>query len=131
MSSIDYDRINFEDLPSNLTPVAARILNRMDKAIDDIAVYINDRDDIEYLLLASNWASSGDITYPYYYSISSTKYKDSDHPIAQVWGTNEVETESEINDIKKVTKVVVNNNGIKVYASGSISVNLRLILKKV
>lgn len=129
MSDIDYEMIDWEDEPSTQTSVSQRNLGKMDKAIYDIATYLNKKIDKEYVLLADNWIVSGDIIYPYYYVISSTEYSDNDHPLAQVWGINAIETEQELDAIKLITKVVVSSSSITVYASGSIDTDLKLVLK--
>lgn len=129
MSSIDYDRINFEDLPSNLTPLASRILNRMDKAIDDIVKHINKEE--EYTLNSSGWVSisSYEGPYNYKYFISTNIFSDDDIPICQTWGMNDIETQDEITSIGYIKKVMVDSSGITVYASSKPTVNLKLILK--
>lgn len=129
MSDIDYEKVDWEDEPSTQTSVSRRNLGKMDQAIYDIAKYLNKKTDKEYILSADNWIVSGDIIYPYYYSISSTEYSDDDHPLAQVWGINTIETEQELDNIKLIAKVIVSSSSITVYASGSIDTDLKLILK--
>ena len=105
MPNIDYERINFQDIPANLTPLAARLLNRIDKAVYDISNYINKSK--EYLLNSSDWGSSGDIIYPFIYRISDPGvYENSDTPMAEIWGTHEIETQEELDSIKYIDYVV-------------------------
>lgn len=128
MPNIDYERINFQDIPANLTPLAARLLNRIDKTVYDITNYLNKSK--EYLLNANDWGSSGDIIYPFIYIISDPGvYENSDTPMAEIWGTHEIETQEELDSIKYITKVIVDESGVKVYANSRVNVNLKLILK--
>lgn len=127
MSAIDYDRIHWQD---NLnTPLGQRNLNKMDKGINDVVEYINRT--AEYILLSSNWVSTQGGTYPYVNELAILdEYTIEDHPIAQVWGINEMETPDEITAIGYIKKVIANPTGIKVYASNVPTVNLKLILKE-
>lgn len=125
MSNIDYERVNWEN--GTRTPLGATNLNKGDKAIDDIAKYINKTG--EYILQASNWSATGSSQYPWILNISSTKYSDDDTPIAQAWGMGEIETSDEITSISYIKKVIVSTSGIKVYASAKPTVNLKLVLK--
>lgn len=126
MAIIDYERVNWEN--SIATPLGARNQNKMDKGIDDIAKYINKSN--EYMLLSSNWTATGNSTYPYINSLAVPGiYTVEDHPIAQVWGVGDIETEAELAGISYISKVIVDTTGIKVYATNTPSVNLKLILK--
>ena len=127
MSIIDYDRVNFQNLPSLQTPVDEDNLNKMDKAIDDIANYIN-KSRI-YILNSTAWVATSNETYPYKMTISSYEFSDDDTPICQVWGVNEIENEDEMVGISYIKKVIVNSTGITVYASNRPTVNLKLVLK--
>lgn len=125
--AIDYDRINWED--SLRTPLGQRNLNKMDKGIKDLANLANKTG--EYTLLASSWTATGDSTYPYINELAVPNvYTSEDHPIAQVWGMGDIETEDELTGISYISKVIVNVTGIKVYALDIPSVNLKLILKE-
>ena len=127
MAVIDYERVNWQN--SIATPLGARNQNKMDKGIDDIAKYLNKTG--EYTLLASNWTATGDATYPYINELAVPNiYTSEDHPIAQVWGMGDIETEDELTGISYISKVIVNVTGIKVYALDIPSVNLKLILKE-
>ena len=125
MSNIDYERVNWEN--GTRTPLGAANLNKGDKAIDDIAKYLNKTG--EYTLQTSAWTATSSEQYPWVLNISSTKYSDDDTPIAQAWGMGEIETSDEITSISYIKKVIVNTSGIKVYASSKPTVNLKLVLK--
>lgn len=127
MPDIDYEQIDFKDLPSLDTPLAARILNRMDGTIYNLVKYVNKTE--TFVLSSSNWVGSGDAQYPYKQIISSNKYDDSDVPLAQVWGTHNIETSDEITSISYVKKVIVSTSGVTVYASNRPTVDLKLVLK--
>lgn len=124
---IDYERIDFQDRPATQTPLGERNLDKMDKAIYDIATYLNKEG--EFILQASSWSASGSSTYPYKLFIQDGRYSDDDKPFGQVWGMNEIETQDEIDCIKYIKKVTVGHTGITVYATSAPTVNLKLILK--
>lgn len=127
MAVIDYERVNWEN--SITTPLGARNQNKMDKGIKDIVDYLNKTSD--YTLLSSNWSYTGNVTYPYVNILSVPGvYKSEDHPIAQVWGMGDIETEDELTGISYISKVVVDVTGIKVYATNTPSVNLKLVIKE-
>ena len=125
--AIDYERIDFQDKPSTLTPMAARILNRIDKAMDDVVTYLNKS--ATYIMTSSGWTATGETTYPYIYEISTNKYANDDTPIAQVYGTHDIDTADEIICAKYIGKVIVNTTGVKVYATNQPTVDLKLVLK--
>lgn len=127
MAVIDYERVNWQN--SIATPLGARNQNKMDKGIKDIADHLNKTN--EYTLLSSNWVATGNTTYPYINELAvSDVYTVEDHPIAQVWGMSDIETDDEIEGISYISKVIVDTNGIKVYAINTPSVNLKLIIKE-
>lgn len=126
MAVIDYDRVNWQD---NLnTPLGQRNLNKMDKGIKDITIQMNKTG--EYTLLSSSWVATGNTTYPYSNSLAVPGvYTLEDHPIAQVWGMGDIETEAELTGISYISKVTVDATGITVYATNAPSVDLKLVLK--
>lgn len=127
MAVIDYERVNWVN--SINTPLGARNQNKMDKGIKDIVDYLNRTNN--YTLSSSNWSSTGNVTYPYVNTLAVPGvYTSEDHPIAQVWGMGDIETEDELTSISYISKVVVNATGIKVYATNMPSVDLKLVLKE-
>lgn len=127
MAVIDYERVNWQN--SIATPLGARNQNKMDKGIKDIADHLNKTN--EYILLSSNWISTGNDMYPYVNELAIPNvYTVEDHPLAQIWGMNEIETTDEIDGISYISKVIVNITGIKVYASNLPIVDLKLVLKE-
>ena len=127
MPNIDYDRINWQNIPSPNTALEADNLNKMDKAIYDIVNYVNKAS--EFILSSSAWVTTSNEQYPYKLAIASSNYSDSDYPICQVWGVNEIETEDESLCITYIKKVIVNSLGVIVYASTQPTVDLKLVLK--
>lgn len=127
MPDIDYEMVNWEDEPSTQTSVSRRNLNKMDKAIYDMAKYLNKSK--TYILETSSWIGSGSDIYKYMLQISTTDYTDNDMPICQVYGINDIETQDEITSIGYIKKIIVNNSGILVYATSKPISNLKLILK--
>lgn len=123
----DYERVNWQDNIN--TPLGARNLNKGDKALKDVVDHINKTN--SYILRTDNWVSTGNISYPYKNFIGiQNVYSDDDHPIAQVWGMSDIETEDELTGISYITKVIVDTTGITVYAINTPSVDLKLVLKE-
>jgi len=127
MPDIDYDLINWEDSPSTSTPIARRNLDKMDRAIYDVANYLKKTN--TYILESSSWVSSGNSIYPYKLVIQSDKYTNDDSPICQAWGMNDIETQDELTSINYIKKVIVDLSGVTVYASSKPTVNLKLVVK--
>ena len=125
--SIEYEKINFQDRPSNMTPLAARILARLDNAMSDVVTQLNKTR--SYILPTTGWISTGEPTYPYKLIIPSYEYKDDDVPICQAWGINDIETAAEIDAIKLIKKVIVDHAGITIYATAIPEVSVKLVIK--
>lgn len=127
MSDIDYEKVDWEDEPSTQTSVSRRNLGKMDDALYRISKKLDKTSEI--ILQSSGWISSGESQYPYKLFSAIDKFEDDDHPLCQVWGVNEIETEDELNCIKMVKKVIVDHTGVTVYASDRPTVNLKMILR--
>ena len=126
MAIPDYERVNWQNNIN--TPLGARNLNKGDKALKDVVDYLNKTN--SYTLLSGSWTSSGSSTYPYKNKIAIPNvYTSEDHPIAQVFGMGDIETEAELAGISYISKVVVDSTGITVYALQTPTVNLKIVLK--
>ena len=126
MPNIDFERVNWENGAN--TPLNDINLNKSDRALDEVVKYINKTN--TYSIETYSWQSTGNPIYPYKARIYANGiYSNSDIPIAQVFGMNDIETQEEITSMSYVTKVIVDAQGIDVYAKDQPTVKLKLVLK--